>query len=84
MNILSWIILGLVAGVIANMVDPAPSRGGIVGSIILGILGSVVGGFVANILLGLTVSGFNLTSFIVAVLGSLLILALARAIRRTV
>lgn len=82
MNFLAWILFGLIAGSIANFLDPRPSQGGILGSIILGIVGALVGGFVANTIFGVGVTGFDFTSFVVAVLGSLLVLFLARAFRR--
>lgn len=81
MSILTWIILGLVAGSLANLIDPARSRGGIFGSIILGILGAVVGGFLANMIIGTPVTGFNFTSVIISVVGALIVLAIGRAFR---
>ena len=82
MNIISWVLFGMIVGVVANAVDPSPNRGGILGSILLGIVGALVGGFLANLLFGISVTGFNLTSFLVAVAGSLLLLFLGRAVRR--
>jgi uncharacterized membrane protein YeaQ/YmgE (transglycosylase-associated protein family) len=70
-GILSWIVLGLVVGVLAKWIMPGPDPGGIVVTILLGIGGSVVGGFLGS-LLGLgSVSGFNLGSLVLAVLGAL-------------
>lgn len=82
MSVIGWIVFGLIAGVIANAIDPRPSSGGIVGAIILGVLGAMVGGFLANFLLGVDVTGFNLTSFIVAVAGSLVLLFVGRTLRK--
>lgn len=82
MSVISWIIFGLIAGTIANVIDPRPSSGGIVGAILLGIIGALVGGYLANVLLGVDVTGFNLTSFIVAIAGSLLLLFVGRALRQ--
>lgn len=84
MTILAWILFGGIAGSLANMLDPAKSSGGLLGSIVLGIVGAVVGGFLASTFLGLAVTGFNLQSFIIAVLGSLLLLFLQRAFFRRV
>lgn len=83
MNILAWIVFGLVTGVVANLIDPRPSYGGILGAIVLGIAGAVVGGFIGSLLFGIGVSGFNFESFIVAIAGSMLLLFGARALRRT-
>lgn len=74
-----WAIFGLITGVIANIIDPHPARGGILGAIILGILGAILGGFLGNIILGIGVTGFSLSSFVIAILGSLLLLFIARA-----
>lgn len=82
MNVLGWLLLGLVAGVIANAIDPQPSKGGILGAMVLGIIGALVGGFLGSILLGVDVSGFNLGSILVAVIGSLLVLWVGRAMTR--
>lgn len=81
MNVIGWIIFGLIAGTIANAIDPHPSSGGIIGAVVLGIVGAMVGGFLANIILGIDITGFNLTSFVVAIAGSLLLLFIGRALR---
>lgn len=82
MNILSWILFGLIAGIIANLIDPRPAQGGILGAIVLGIVGALLGGFLANLFFGLEITGFNITSFIIAVAGSLLVLVIGRALTR--
>lgn len=82
MNLLTWILFGLIVGIIANAIDPQPNKGGLFGAILLGIGGAFLGGFLANLLFGLGVSGFDLTSFLVAVSGSLLLLFAGRAIGR--
>lgn len=82
MTIIGWLFFGMIAGIIANVLDPAPSRGGIVGAIVLGVLGALVGGFVGNLMFGVGISGFNLSSFLVAVLGSLALLFVGRSLGR--
>ena len=82
MDILYWAIFGLIAGSIANAIDPRPSEGGILGSIVLGIVGAVIGGYLGSALLGVGVTGFNLTSFIVAVLGALVALFVGRQLMK--
>lgn len=79
MNITAWIVFGLVTGIIANVVDPHPERGGLIGALILGILGAILGGIIGNIIFGISLSGFNMLSFAIAVLGSLLLLFIGRA-----
>jgi uncharacterized membrane protein YeaQ/YmgE (transglycosylase-associated protein family) len=78
MSILTWVAFGLIAGVIANIIDPNPARGGITGAVILGILGAVLGGFISSIIFGVAINGFNLTSLAVATLGAFLLLFLQR------
>lgn len=80
MNFISWIIFGAVAGFLANLIDSNPDKGGLLGTVILGILGALLGGFLGNLLFGIEVTGFNLTSFVLAIIGSLILLGLERAL----
>ena len=74
MGILSWIILGLIAGALAKWIMPGKDPGGIVVTILIGIAGALVGGFIAS-LVGLgTVTGFDLGSLVIAIAGALLLL----------
>lgn len=82
MDIPAWIVFGLITGVIANVIDPRPSQGGIIGAILLGVVGAAVGGFIGNALFGVGVSGFNFSSFLVAMGGALLLLFIGRSIGR--
>lgn len=79
MNIFLWIGFGLIIGVIANIIDPSPSRGGVIGSLVLGILGAILGGILGNMVFGVGVTGFNFPSIAVAVLGALLLMFAERA-----
>ena len=79
MSILYWIIFGLIAGGIANFLAPSKG-GGIIGSIILGILGAVVGGWLGQMFFGVGVTGFNFSPFVVAIIGSLLVLLVSKLI----
>lgn len=81
MNILSWILFGLIVGIVANTIDPSDNHGGVLGAILLGIIGSLVGGLLANLIFGVGVTGFDIASFIVAVGGSLMVLFGSRALR---
>ena len=82
MSILSWILFGLIVGIVANAIDPDRNKGGLLGAVLLGIVGALAGGFLANLVFGVSVTGFNLTSFLVAVAGSLVLLFVGRAVRR--
>ncbi len=78
MGILSWILLGLIVGLLAKWIMPGRDPGGIIVTMLLGIAGALVGGAIAS-LIGLgTVTGINIGSIIIAVLGAILILALYR------
>ena len=81
MGILSWIIMGLIVGVLAKWIMPGRDPGGFVITIVLGIAGAFVGGFVGT-QLGLgAVTGFNLGSFVLAIGGAVLLLIIYRLVR---
>ncbi len=81
MGILSWILLGLVVGVLAKWILPGKDPGGFVITVLIGIAGALVGGFLAS-RLGLgSVTGFNFGSLAIAVAGSMLLLLLHRKMR---
>jgi uncharacterized membrane protein YeaQ/YmgE (transglycosylase-associated protein family) len=81
MGLLSWILLGLVVGILAKWIMPGPDPGGMVITILIGVAGAFVGGFVGS-LVGLgSVSGFNLGSLALATGGALLLLWGHRQIR---
>jgi len=79
MSIIGWIILGLLAGWIAGKIMRG-SGYGFLGDILLGILGAIIGGWITGALLGIDVTGLNIPSLIVAVLGACLLVALSRAV----
>lgn len=81
MSIIGWIILGLLAGWIANRIVRG-SGAGLLLNLVLGIVGAFVGGFLVNILGGAGVTGFNLWSLIVAVLGAVVVLWAYNALSR--
>ena len=78
MGLLSWIVFGLLAGIIAKFLMPGRDGGGVILTIVLGIAGAVVGGFIATALGLGGVTGFNIRSFIIAVGGAILVLLLYR------
>ena len=81
MSILGWIILGLIAGFIASKIVNKQGEGFIL-DVILGIVGSVVGGWLFAQFGGAGVTGFNLYSMFVAVVGAIIILVLYHALFR--
>ena len=80
MGILAWIVVGLIAGVLAKLIMPGDDPGGIIVTIIIGIVGAFVGGFVVNLFGGAGVSGFNIWSILVATLGAIILLAIYRLV----
>ncbi|EDX75837.1 hypothetical protein MC7420_6492 [Coleofasciculus chthonoplastes PCC 7420] len=80
MNIIAWLVLGLIAGAIAKLIYPGHQGGGIFATIGLGILGALVGGFLGKLLLGSSgaaaaASGaLSIGSIIFAILGALLLI----------
>jgi uncharacterized membrane protein YeaQ/YmgE (transglycosylase-associated protein family) len=81
MSILTWIILGLIAGFIASKIVNKSGEG-LVLDIVLGIVGAVVGGWLFNQFGAAGVTGFNIYSILVAVVGAVLLLVVYHAIRR--
>ncbi len=76
MGCLSWIIFGGLAGWIASIIMGRNGRMGCLANVIIGIIGASIGGFIMGLLGGSGVTGFNLPSFGVAVLGAILLLGI--------
>jgi len=81
MGIILWIIFGAIAGWVASVIMKTNSNQGTVTDIVLGIVGAVVGGFLMGSLGQSGITGFNLNSLIVAVIGSAIVIYLGRALR---
>jgi uncharacterized membrane protein YeaQ/YmgE (transglycosylase-associated protein family) len=83
MGILAWIVLGLVAGFIGSKIVNKSGEGLLL-DIVLGIVGAVVGGWLFNRFGAAGVTGLNLYSLLVAVIGAVVLLVVYHAIRRAV
>jgi uncharacterized membrane protein YeaQ/YmgE (transglycosylase-associated protein family) len=79
MSIIGWIVLGLISGFIASKIVNKQGEGCILDTV-LGIVGALVGGFIFSALGHQKVTGFNLYSFIVAIVGAVVVLILYHAI----
>ena len=80
---MAWIVIGLIAGVLAKWVMPGPDPGGIIITILIGIAGAFLGGFLVQWLFGgPDLTGISLTSILVATLGAIILLAIYRLITR--
>src|SRR4030066_55231 len=72
MGILSWIVMGLIVGILAKFILPGKDPGGIIITILIGIAGAFVGGFIGSFLGLGTVTGFNVGSLLLAIGGPVL------------
>lgn len=81
MGIISWIVLGLIAGALAKLIMPGRQGGGIIVTIILGIVGAILGGFLGSLVgIGSLDSVFDIGTIITAVVGALIVLFIYGAV----
>ena len=80
MGILTWIIVGLVAGALAKLILPGDDPGGIIVTMLIGIAGAIVGGFIASAIGLGGVTGFNIGTLLIAVAGAILLLLIYRMV----
>ena len=80
MGLISWLIIGLIAGVIGKLVMPGEDPGGFLATIFIGMLGALVGGLIVGVFGGTGVTGINIWSILVAILGAMVLLALYRLV----
>ncbi|MCJ8504382.1 GlsB/YeaQ/YmgE family stress response membrane protein [Kocuria flava] len=75
MGILGWIVLGLIAGALAKLIMPGDQGGGIIVTIVLGIVGALLGGFLGSLIgIGSIDSFWDLGTWITAIVGALIVL----------
>lgn len=82
MGILGWIIVGIIAGVLAKAIMPGDQDAGILVTMALGIIGAVLGGWVMSLITGTGLTGFDLRTILVATVGALLVLWIYGMARR--
>ena len=82
MGIISWIVLGGIAGWLASIITKRNDQMGCITNIIAGIVGAAVGGWVFSLFGGQGVTGFNLPGLLVAFVGALIVLAVVNLIFR--
>jgi uncharacterized membrane protein YeaQ/YmgE (transglycosylase-associated protein family) len=82
MGIIGWILLGLLAGIIAKAILPGDDPGGMIVTTIIGIVGALLGGFLAQVLFGRdTVDEFfDISTWLTAIIGSILLLVVYRMV----
>lgn len=81
MGIILWIIFGALAGWISSIIMKSDSSQGTLSDIVMGIVGAIVGGFIMNLFGQSGVTGFNLYSFAVAVIGAIVVIYVGRMMR---
>jgi uncharacterized membrane protein YeaQ/YmgE (transglycosylase-associated protein family) len=81
MSILAWMVLGLIAGFIGSKIVNKTGEGFVL-DIVLGIVGAIVGGYLFNLFGASGVTGINIYSLFVAVIGAVLVLVVYHAVRR--
>ncbi|AQQ69208.1 MULTISPECIES: GlsB/YeaQ/YmgE family stress response membrane protein [Microbulbifer] len=81
MGILSWIILGLIAGALAKWIMPGPDPGGWIVTMVIGIVGAFIGGWVGSFVGLGTTGGLSLGSIITAVVGAVILLFIYRMVK---
>jgi len=82
MGLLSWLIVGLLAGLVARALVPGAQGMGWIVTTLLGMVGAVAGGFIMGLLGYGGVSGINVWSILVAALGAIVVLLVVRMVRR--
>jgi uncharacterized membrane protein YeaQ/YmgE (transglycosylase-associated protein family) len=81
MGIIGWIILGLLAGAIARAIMPGKDPGGFIITIVLGVVGAILGGFIGRAIFGGGLDRFfDIRTWVLAILGSLIVLGIYRAV----
>jgi uncharacterized membrane protein YeaQ/YmgE (transglycosylase-associated protein family) len=82
MGILSWIVMGLIVGLLAKFIMPGKDPGGLIITVLLGVAGAFVGGYIGSFLGFGTVTGINIGSILLATGGAILLLILYRFIKK--
>ncbi|MFF9060601.1 GlsB/YeaQ/YmgE family stress response membrane protein [Streptomyces sp. NPDC101213] len=82
MGIIAWILIGLLAGAIAKLLLPGKDPGGIIVTMLIGVAGGLLGGWLGKVIFGVdSIDGFfDLSTWIAAIVGSLILLVLYRAV----
>jgi len=83
MGLLSWIVVGIIAGFLAKLVVPGEAPGGVLGDLAVGILGAILGGWLFSSFGEPGATGINLWSVLVAFIGGTLLLWIVRALQGT-
>jgi len=80
MDILAWIVVGILAGFLAKMVVPGEGPGGILGDLVIGVVGAIIGGWIMHAFGNAGATGLNIWSIFVAFVGAVVLLIVIRAL----
>lgn len=80
MEILSWLLIGLVAGVLGKLIMPGKDPGGVIVTILLGIAGALLAKYLSPMILGRQIQDFSWEAYGAAILGAVILLALYRLV----
>jgi uncharacterized membrane protein YeaQ/YmgE (transglycosylase-associated protein family) len=83
MDLLVWIIFGALVGWVASLIMKTNDEQGGVANVAIGVVGALIGGFVSRSFGGEGVTGFNLTSFVVALIGAIVLIMIVKALTRS-
>ncbi|WP_283606694.1 GlsB/YeaQ/YmgE family stress response membrane protein [Faecalispora anaeroviscerum] len=83
MGIITWIVLGALAGWIASMIVGKNSEMGAFANVCIGVAGAFIGGFIFNMITGVGFTGFNIWSLVVATIGSIILLLIINLFQKT-
>lgn len=84
MGVIGWIVIGALAGWIASMITGKNREMGALANIFVGIVGGCLGGMIMNLIGGAGITGFNIWSLLVAILGAVILLLIVNAVKRRV
>jgi uncharacterized membrane protein YeaQ/YmgE (transglycosylase-associated protein family) len=82
MGIVSWVVVGLIAGLLAKLFMPESGPSGFIVTVLIGMAGASIGGFIVRLLGGIGATGFNVWSIVVATLGAIILLFLYGLVAR--
>jgi uncharacterized membrane protein YeaQ/YmgE (transglycosylase-associated protein family) len=81
MGFIAWIVLGLLAGAIAKLIMPGDDPGGLIITMLIGIVGALLGGWLGSLIFGVELGGFfNISTWVLAVVGSMILLGVYRLV----
>jgi uncharacterized membrane protein YeaQ/YmgE (transglycosylase-associated protein family) len=79
-TIIGWLVIGLIAGALAKLIMPGKDPGGIIVTLLLGIVGAALGGWLGGLLFNQPLQGFSFVSLILAIVGALIVLGIYRVV----